>query len=61
MRISVSGSVRFRLEQISAVTDLFPEQWRPDLTIIGAGKRASVGHSDDRALTFWKAVCVIVW
>jgi len=29
----VSGSVRFRLEQISAVTDSVPEQWRPDRTI----------------------------
>ena len=29
----VSGSVRFRPEQISAVTDSVPEHWRPDRTI----------------------------
>ena len=30
-----SGSIRFRpeVEQISAVTDLVPEQWRPDRTV----------------------------
>jgi len=31
----VSGLVRFRPEQISAVTDSVPEQWRPDHTITG--------------------------
>jgi len=29
----VSGSVQFRPEQISALTDSVPEQWQPDQTI----------------------------
>jgi len=29
----VCGSVRFQPEQISAVTDSVPEQWRPNRTI----------------------------
>jgi len=29
----VPGSVRFRPEQISAVTDSVPEQWQPDRAI----------------------------
>jgi len=29
-KYSVSGSVRFRREQISAATDSIPGQWQPD-------------------------------
>jgi len=39
------GSVRFRTEQISAVTDSVPEEWRLDLTItiisLGIGSTVS--------------------
>ena len=42
MRISLSGSVRFRPEQISAVTDSVPEHRQPDHTITTADCEVSL-------------------